>query len=247
MSRDTLLSTLKSATSAEMDDRGEANHNTTVLIISTFRRETGSVVISERRFNFFLLFSGGGLLFRGFGLQFNAKYLSSVVSVTPKTHSMPIRFRRLATIHQRGTYTHNPYDKSDRLTRSANKRSAVAEMGGRMATTDMGRKVGADVPLSVYWGAGSPSNTISRPTSVPSGILDPHNRLATIHQRHRQTGQTDRQDSGPTAHRRTVTCNCRPKIEPLNALKIAALPLMIILIHQQMFDVSEVPETSYLP
>jgi len=42
----------------------------------------------------------------------------------------------------------------------------------RLATTDMGRKLGA-VPV---WGggAGSPSNTMSpglRPTSVPSGIL----------------------------------------------------------------------------
>jgi len=33
--------------------------------------------------------------------------------------------------------------------------SAVAEMGDRLATVDMGRKVGADVPLAVG-GAGSP-------------------------------------------------------------------------------------------
>jgi len=32
-----------------------------------------------------------------------------------------------------------------------NKSSAVAEMGDRLATTDMGRKVGAAVPLS-GWG-----------------------------------------------------------------------------------------------
>ena len=32
---------------------------------------------------------------------------------------------------------------------------AVAEMGDRLATVDMGRKVGADVPLAVG-GAGSP-------------------------------------------------------------------------------------------
>jgi len=29
--------------------------------------------------------------------------------------------------------------------------------------------------------------------------LDPSNRLATIHQRHRQTDRTDRQDNGPIA------------------------------------------------
>ena len=50
-----------------------------------------------------------------------------------------------------------------------NKCSAVAEMGDRLATIDMGQKLGA-----VPWGAGSLSNTMSpgpRPTSVPSGIL----------------------------------------------------------------------------
>jgi len=38
--------------------------------------------------------------------------------------------------------------------------SAVAEMGYRLATIDMGRKVGAAVPLSVREGAESPSNTV---------------------------------------------------------------------------------------
>jgi len=45
-------------------------------------------------------------------------------------------------------------------------------MGDRLATIDMGRKVGAALPL--FEGeAGSPSNTVSpgtRPTYVPSGI-----------------------------------------------------------------------------
>jgi len=39
-------------------------------------------------------------------------------------------------------------------------------MGDRLVTTDMGRKVGAAVPLSVG-GAGSPSDM----SPVPSGIL----------------------------------------------------------------------------
>ena len=59
---------------------------------------------------------------------------------------------------------------------SQNKTSAVAEMGERLNTIDMGRKVGeVAVPLSVG-GAGSPSNTMSpgpRPTSALSGILIP--------------------------------------------------------------------------
>jgi len=53
------------------------------------------------------------------------------------------------------------------------KNSAVADMGDRLATIDMGRKVGAAVP-PLGGGAGSPSNTMwprPRPTSVPSGIL----------------------------------------------------------------------------
>ena len=55
-----------------------------------------------------------------------------------------------------------------------NKSSAVAVMGDRLVTIDMGRKVdGAAVPLSVG-GAGSRSNIMRpgpRPTSIPSGIL----------------------------------------------------------------------------
>jgi len=54
-----------------------------------------------------------------------------------------------------------------------NKRSAVAEMGDRLTTIDMGRKVEGVVSLSVG-GTGCPSTTISperSPTSVPSGIL----------------------------------------------------------------------------
>jgi len=52
------------------------------------------------------------------------------------------------------------------------KSSAVAEMGDRLASIDMGQKVaGAAAPLSEV-GIGSPSNTMSwRPTSIPSGIL----------------------------------------------------------------------------
>jgi len=52
---------------------------------------------------------------------------------------------------------------------NVNKRSAVAEMGDRLATIGMGRKWGRAAV-----GAGSPSNTMwpgPRPTSLPSGIL----------------------------------------------------------------------------
>ena len=53
------------------------------------------------------------------------------------------------------------------------KSSAIAEMGDRLATIDMGRKVGAAVPLSLG-GAGSRTNTMwpgPMPTCLLSGIL----------------------------------------------------------------------------
>jgi len=78
------------------------------------------------------------------------------------------------------------------------KSSTVAEMGDRLATTDMGLKVegrkvrGCCVPPPFFGGgaARSPSNTV-RPISVPSGIL--------IHptvwlQYKNVTDRTDRQD-----------------------------------------------------
>jgi len=77
--------------------------------------------------------------------------------------------------------------------------SAVAEMGGRLATIDMGRKLGA-APRFFGGGARFPSNTMwpgPRPTCVPSFIV--------IHptvwpQYTNVTDKTDRQtDNGPIA------------------------------------------------
>jgi len=88
-------------------------------------------------------------------------------------------------------------------------------MGDRFATidtcrNDMGRKVGAAVPLSVG-GAGFPFNTMSpgpRPTSVPSGSLI---HLTVWPQ---YTNVTDRQDrSSVRCIGWTVTCNGHPKTE----------------------------------
>jgi len=55
-----------------------------------------------------------------------------------------------------------------------NKSSAVAELGDRLVTIDMGRKVGEGCCAPFRGGDGSPSNTMSpdsKRTSVPSGIL----------------------------------------------------------------------------
>jgi len=75
-------------------------------------------------------------------------------------------------------------------------------MGDRLATIDVGQKVGeADAPLSVGEGAGSPSNTMLPGEAYlrTKWHTDPSNRLATIHQRYSQTGHTDRTDNGPIA------------------------------------------------
>jgi len=69
-----------------------------------------------------------------------------------------------------------------------NKSSAVAQLGDRLATIDMSRKVGAAVPLSVG-GAGSPQHTVAWAEAYlcTKWHLNLSNRLATIHQRDRQT------------------------------------------------------------
>jgi len=63
-----------------------------------------------------------------------------------------------------------------------NKRSAVAEMGERLATIDMGGKLGPAVPL-FRGGTGSPSNTMwpgPRPAYLRTKWhLDPSSRLTT--------------------------------------------------------------------
>jgi len=70
-----------------------------------------------------------------------------------------------------------------------NKSSAVAKMGDCLVTIDMGRKVGAAVPP---FGGGELGSHLTqcgqgRALLHAKFHLDPSNRLATIHQRHRQT------------------------------------------------------------
>ena len=68
---------------------------------------------------------------------------------------------------------------------------AVAEMGDRLVTIDMGRKWGQPCPFP--WGGElDPHLTqCGRGRNLHAKYhLDPSNRLATIHQRYRQTGQT---------------------------------------------------------
>jgi len=75
--------------------------------------------------------------------------------------------------------------------RNTNKSSAVAEMGDRLATIDMGQKVGAAVP-PFRGGELGPHLTqcrLGRGLPPYQWCLNPCNRLAT-RQRHRQTGQT---------------------------------------------------------
>jgi len=66
-----------------------------------------------------------------------------------------------------------------------------------MTTTDMGRKLGVGcVPLGEGRWVPSNSNVARAEAYLHAKFhLDPSNRLATVNQRHRQTGQTDRQRS----------------------------------------------------
>ena len=80
--------------------------------------------------------------------------------------------------------------KSQILEIASDKCSAVADMGDRLATIDISRKLGAVPLLGV---AGSPCNTMwpgPKPTFVPSGILI--HPTVWPHQRCRQDRQTDR-------------------------------------------------------
>jgi len=72
-----------------------------------------------------------------------------------------------------------------------NKSSTVAEMGDNKH----GPKSGGMLYPFPSGGAGSPASTIwPWPRPIPTKWhLDPSNRLATIHQRHRQTDSTERQ------------------------------------------------------
>jgi len=57
-----------------------------------------------------------------------------------------------------------------------------------MSTIDIGRKEGAAVPLLQEMGSRLVQCDLGRGL-LPYFILDPSNRLATVHERHRQTGQ----------------------------------------------------------
>jgi len=76
-----------------------------------------------------------------------------------------------------------------------NKSSAVDEMGDRLATLDMGRKVGAVQRCCAPFGEGSwvpIKHDMAKAEAYlrTKWYLDPPYRLATIHHRHRQTEQT---------------------------------------------------------
>jgi len=97
--------------------------------------------------------------------------------------------------------------------------------------TDAGKAVNfesgeAAVSLSVE-GAGSPSNTVwprPRPISLHAKFyLGPFNRLATIHQRHRQDRQTDR-TTGEPFNKRSPKNGSPYAIGPLSVLFVCPIP-----------------------
>jgi len=88
-----------------------------------------------------------------------------------------------------------------RLKRTEHKSSAVAEMGDRLATIDMGRKVRAAVPFFLGGGAESPCNTMwpwPRPTSMASGTLIHPTVWPQYTNITDRTDNTEQTDNGPT-------------------------------------------------
>ena len=82
---------------------------------------------------------------------------------------------------------------------SISRSSAAAEMGDRLATVDMGRKQGLLCPFP-WRELGSRHNVAWGEAYLRTKWhLDPTNRLATLHQRHRQT------DNGPVAEANRFT------------------------------------------
>jgi len=97
------------------------------------------------------------------GSSIGAAVVVELTSATDRSTDHATRSVRIGLIYVRSTAMRPKKYKS----------SAVAEMGDRLATIDMGRKVvGCCAPFR--GGSWAPSNTMSpglRPTSVPSGIL----------------------------------------------------------------------------
>jgi len=82
--------------------------------------------------------------------------------------------------------------------------SSVAEMGNRLATADMGWKLGGCAPLGRgSWVPIQHNVAEAESYQIAKFHLDPSNRLVTVHQRHRQTdkqtGETGETDNGPIA------------------------------------------------
>ena len=95
-------------------------------------------------------------------------------SIEPDLCCTVVSSIRQQTLQGSAAVADKPARRADASQQTAkfNSCSAVAEMGDRLATMDMGRKLGC-VPLFGR-GAGSPSSTMwpgPRPTSIPSGIL----------------------------------------------------------------------------
>ena len=84
-------------------------------------------------------------------------------------------------------------------------------MGDRIATIDMGRKVcGGTVPLSVgELGLHLTQCRLAEAYLRTKWHLDPSNRLTTIRQHYRQTGQT----TVPYSIGRIVTCKCNGRLK----------------------------------
>jgi len=112
-------------------------------------------------------------------------------------------------------------DSNERQWKNFDKCSAVAEMGDRLTTIDVGRKEGAAVPLSgKELGPDLTQCRLGQALPRTEWYLDPSSRLGTIHQRYRQTDRTTVRQ-----HKANRFTNGHPKIG-LNLPKLWLLSVL---------------------
>jgi len=126
------------------------------------------------------------------------------------------------------------------------KSSAVAEMGDRLATIDMGRKLGAACPFLRELGSDLTQCGVGRglpPCQVSPTRLPQYSNI-TSRQAGKQTdGQTDRQDNGPIAQgepfysQRNLHSSQKPRSRfLLNALLMYGTSLVVVIITVDIFQ-----------
>ena len=116
-------------------------------------------------------------------VHFHFSYQSTTGPCTGSKCANPNHNPNLSTFNQLFSSPYSIYSSN------YNKSSAVAEMGDRLATIDVGRKVGDEGCCAPFGVAGPVKHNVALATAYlrTKWYPNPSNRMPTIHQRHRQT------------------------------------------------------------